>query len=224
MRQGGAPPTGKWIGNPLGGVKAPEALILPDPETRFSATAARLSKLAKGHPMAEWLGFMAGLSEAQHRAATSLAPLHGVDALLIAQSVAARMPPLPADGHQRNPLWREGLTILLDGIDDKGLPAPARAAVTTLRKRSADEIENMASHFLAGTPRSDDIGATLYVAAALQVYFTAMAGRFDAAELRLLPQRGLCPCCGSTAVSGLITASGPTPGTRYLYCSMCSTA
>jgi Protein involved in formate dehydrogenase formation len=42
--------------------------------------------------------------------------------------------------------------------------------------------------------------------------------------LRLLPQRGLCPCCGSTPVSGVVTASGQTPGTRYLYCSLCSTA
>jgi FdhE protein len=45
-----------------------------------------------------------------------------------------------------------------------------------------------------------------------------------AASLRLLPQRGLCPCCGSTPVSGVVTASGPTPGARYLYCSLCATA
>jgi FdhE protein len=36
--------------------------------------------------------------------------------------------------------------------------------------------------------------------------------------------RGLCPCCGSSPVAGLITASGSSPGARYLYCSLCSTA
>lgn len=69
--------------------------------------------------------------------------------------------------------------------------------------------------------------ATLFVAmtlATLQVYFTWLAGELDASTLQLLPQRGLCPCCGSTPVSGLITASGEVPGTRYLYCSLCSTA
>jgi FdhE protein len=44
------------------------------------------------------------------------------------------------------------------------------------------------------------------------------------AALRLLPQRGLCPCCGSTPITGVVTASGPTPGVRYLYCSLCATA
>ena len=48
--------------------------------------------------------------------------------------------------------------------------------------------------------------------------------RLPAPSLRLLPQRGLCPCCGSTPVSGVITATGQTPGARYLHCSLCSTA
>ncbi len=32
VRQGGVPPTGKWVGTPHGGVKAPDPLILPDPQ------------------------------------------------------------------------------------------------------------------------------------------------------------------------------------------------
>ncbi len=72
--------------------------------------------------------------------------------------------------------------------------------------------------------RGGDAGAALYIAAALQVYFTRLARALDASALRLLPQRGLCPCCGSTPFRELITASGDAPGTRYLYCSLCSTA
>jgi FdhE protein len=60
--------------------------------------------------------------------------------------------------------------------------------------------------------------------AALQVYFTRVVADLPAASLRLLPQRGLCPCCGSTPVSGVVTASGRTPGARYLHCSLCATA
>jgi FdhE protein len=71
---------------------------------------------------------------------------------------------------------------------------------------------------------TEDAGAALYVAAALQVYFTSLAACLPAPSLRLLPQRGLCPGCGSSPVCGVVTASGPNPGTRYLYCSLCATA
>ena len=75
MRQGGAPPTGKWIGSPLGGVKAPDALILPNPTTRFAAHGGPARGLvAPGIRWQEWLRFMAELARAQHAAATTLEP------------------------------------------------------------------------------------------------------------------------------------------------------
>lgn len=174
--------------------------------------------------MAEWLGFMSELSEAQHVAATTLPPMPAIDRSLIDRSVAARMPPLAADAHHRNSAWRDGLAVLLDELEESTLPAPARSAIASVRSGTTDRVEDLADDFLRDTLKANDVGAALYVAAALQVYFTRLAGRLDAAGLRLLPQRNLCPCCGSTPVSGLITASGQTPGTRYLYCSLCSTA
>ncbi|WP_045835598.1 formate dehydrogenase accessory protein FdhE [Hyphomicrobium sp. 99] len=224
MKQGGAPPSGKWIGNQQGGVKTPEALILPNPTKRFSDTASRLRTLATDHPMSEWLLFMAAVSKAQHEASTTFPPLPAIDRSFIDRSVAARMPPLAADGHHRNSAWREGLFTILDKIEDCALPAPAREATAKLRGASTDDIEDLADGFLRDTVGSGDVGVTLYIAAALQVYFARLAGSLDASALRLLPQRGLCPCCGSTAVSGMITASGDVPGVRYLYCSLCSTA
>jgi FdhE protein len=228
VRQGEVAPTGSWIGNPQGGVVAPEPLILPDPGRRFAATAARLHALSDGHPMADWLRFMAGLSQAQHDAVATLGSLAGPDAALVRQAVDARMPPLAADGHRRDPLWRESFTVLLDSSGDgpfgDAVPAKARAVMQSLRARKGAEVERLADDFLSGGVAPADMGAALYVAAALQVYFTCLAGRLSAADLRLLPERGLCPCCGSSPVSGLVTASGPTPGTRYLHCSLCSTA
>jgi len=224
VKQGGTPPTGKWIGSPQGGVTAPEPLLLPDLATRFSATASRLRALANDHPMTEWLGFMSLLSDAQHSAATTLPPMPAIDASLVNRSVAARVPPLAADGHHRNSAWRDGLTKLYDELDGEDIPAPAAAVIADMRSRAIDDIEDLADRFLRGALSANHVGAALYVAAALQIYFTRLAASFDASDLRLLPQRGLCPCCGSTPVSGLITASGQTPGTRYLYCSLCSTA
>jgi FdhE protein len=224
LRQGEVTSKGNWIGDPLGGVKAPQPLILPDPTTRFASTAARLEALSAGHPMEKWLRFMARLAQAQHVVAMSLGPFAELGQVAVEQAVNARMPPLSADGHRRDTTWRDGLAILLDTFDNRGIPAPARVVMASLRDREAGEVEALADGFLHHGVDAADVGAVLYVAAALQVYFTHLAAALPEASLRLLPQRGLCPCCGSTPVSGVVTASGQTPGTRYLYCSLCSTA
>ncbi len=224
MKQGGAPPTGKWAGSPLGGVKAPESLILPNAAPRFSNTADRLDVLSTGHPMKQWLRFMAELSRAQHVVATTLGPFANLEQPAVDQAVAARLPPLAADEHHRDPAWRDGLVLLLESFDGGALPPPAAAAIAGLRDREPASIETLADSFLNGDVSPEETGAALYIAAALQIYFARLAAGLHAPSLRLLQERGLCPCCGSTPVSGVITASGPTPGTRYLYCSLCSTA
>jgi FdhE protein len=224
VRQGGAAPTGAWTGNPLGGVKAPEPLMLPDPATRFARTAARLEAVSDGHPMMEWLRFMGQLAQAQDVAARALKPFAAPDQTGVDQAVEARMPPLAADGHRRDPAWRAGLAILLDDLNNRRISGPAREVIANLRSCDVSAREALADDFLHGAVASTDAGAALYVAAALQVYFTRLAAVLPPASLRLLPQRGLCPCCGSTPVAGVVTASGRTPGTRYLYCSLCATA
>jgi FdhE protein len=223
MRQGEVAPKGVWIGDPQGGVKAPEALILPDPATRFARTSARLEALSAGHPMMGWLRFMAQLAKAQDSAAR-LRPFAGPPPAAVERAVAARMPPLAADGHRRDPAWRDGLAMLLDEINGRTIPAPARAVIADLRRLETGALEALADGFLHGVVAFADAGASLYLAASLQVYFTRLDADLPAAPLRLLPQRGLCPCCGSTPVSGLVSASGQTPGARYLYCSLCATA
>lgn len=224
MRQGGAPPQGKWMGNPTGGVTAPDPLILPDPGKRFFNTAVRLDTLAHGHPMEDWLRFMAKLAYAQHAAVAALPAPASLDRSFVEQAVEARMPPLAADGHRRNPSWRDGLAVLLDRFDSDAMPPQVKAVIDRLRAYDADAVEKLADEFLHGHVDSADAGPVLYVTAALQVYFTRMAATLIASDLRLLPQRGLCPCCGSTPIAGLVTAMGNTPGARYLYCSLCSTA
>jgi FdhE protein len=223
MRQGLAAPQGKWQGNPQGGVVAPDAIILPAPATRFLRSAERLEALATGHPLQDWLRLMAQLGRAQHRAATTLDSPAPPGQAEIAQAVEARMPPLAADGHRRQAIWREGLATLLDHLDGCAMPEPARAVMADLRGRDMDSIEALADGFLRDGLNATEAGPALYVAAALQVYFTHLAAALQAPALRLLPQRGLCPCCGSTPVAGVVTASGQTPGARYLYCSLCAT-
>lgn len=224
MRQAEAPPSGKWTGPNHAGVKAVEPIQLPDPAKRFAATAQRLDALAGGHPLEAWLRFMAMLSRAQHAVATTRAPAASLSEAGVSQAVEARLPPLAADGHERDASWREGLALLLDQLGQAELPPEARGAIEQLRRSDAAALEKLADQFLRGGLSASDAAAAVYVAAALQVYFTGSAARLKAAELRLLEERGLCPCCGSPSVDGLITATGTTPGTRFLYCSLCSTA
>lgn len=224
MKQAELPPDAKWSGPSHAGVKAPDPILLPDRSKRFARTATRLAKLADGHPLEAWLRFLADVSWAQHAVVTSIAPGATLPADVVARVVDARLPPLAADGHPRDPAWLEGLRLLLGEVESDRLPPPAHDAIMQLRGMDDAAIETLADQFLRGTIAVADTAAAVYVVAALQAYFTVSASRLDASQLRLLEERALCPCCGSPSVAGLITATGITPGTRFLQCSLCSTA
>jgi FdhE protein len=104
------------------------------------------------------------------------------------------------------------------------LPPATLDAIEDLLHADSTRLEALADNYLRAHIPAADIAATTFIAAALQVYFTGSASRLIANDLRLLEQRALCPCCGSPSVAGVITASGIIPGTRYLYCTLCSTA
>ena len=236
MKQAEAPPDKAWSGPTHAGVKSPAPIVMPDLARRFAVTAARLDHLAPGHPMEPWLRFVARLARAQHVVATTLAPAATLSPEDLARATEARLPPLAADGHQRSPVWRDALTRLLDhlvvvGVDSSAnslpgsdLPPATLTLIETLRHATPTTLETLATQFLRGHIPAADTGATVFIVAALQVYFTGSAARLSATDLRLLQERSLCPCCGSPSIAGVITASGIIPGTRYLHCSMCSTA
>lgn len=223
MRQAQEQLNGKWIGNQRGGVTALEALILPDPATRFARTAARLDAVSAGHPLASWLDFMARLARAQH-AVAGMVRLSGSSSRIEVEGVLEATPPIAASSHRRGPVWQEGLVLLLDGLDIRPAPASVRTAIATLRDRGIDGQESLADDLLAGSVESADVGPAIFVTAALQVYFTRLAASLPAASLTLLPQRGLCPCCGCAPVCGVVTETRPVRGARYLHCSLCGTA
>jgi len=224
VRQGEAVPPRKWTGAAGAGVAAPLPMILPDPTTRFATTARRLDRVASGHPMEEWLRFMAKLARAQHDAVTALAPSAAVSRASLEESVIARAAPLATDRHAVDPSWQGGLIRVLQHFDAVRLPDEARAVIADLKRHDPAALEVLADAFLRGVLEAEQSGHALYIAAALQVHFTVLAATLAVDSLRLLPERGLCPCCGSTPVTGVVTASGRTPGSRYLYCSLCSTA
>jgi FdhE protein len=224
LRQGETAPKGSWIGAASGGVKAPDPIVLPDPPRRFSRAAERLEQLADGHAAEGWLAFMAAVSRAQAAAAAALPTARAPDEAAIAQAVAARIPPIAADGHRRDAAWRDGLAVMLESFDATMFTPSAAATIAELRRRDAIETESLADAFLRGGVGPADAGAVFWIAAALQVYFARLAATLRTGGLRLLERRDLCPCCGSTSSASVIAVSGQNLGARYLYCSLCSTA
>jgi FdhE protein len=205
-------------------IRVPDPVILPDPTTLFARQAARFDRLATGHPMAEWLRFMATLARAQQSIGSQLPALTPLDSEWVAKSVTDRRPPLAPFEHPRQHLWRKGLTLLLDVADDPGLPAAARHVAQAVRGHSPDALEALADRCLQRRLEPGEGGEALYVTAALQVYFVRLAASLDVTVLRVLEHRGLCPVCGGTPASSVVTASGRAPGTRFLHCSLCATA
>src|SRR5437879_3174219 len=212
--------TGKWQPTAEGGVTRRDAIIPPDPSTRFATTAARLAALAPAHPKAAWLLFMARVASAQQLAFAAVAGIDGV----VAQALRADMPPIEAREHRRNSTWRTALFHILDAVDVSTTTPQAYGMTARLRAEAPTGIEVLADQYLRDDVQIGDTGVALYVGAALQVYFTALSAKLPPDQLRLLPESRLCPCCGSIPSAGLIPAAGDTPDARRLYCSLCSTA
>lgn len=201
-----------------------DAIVLPNPNRRFESTAARLATLAPGHWMADWLSLMARIASAQQLAVAAVSAIDGIAPSAIDLALSADIPPIQANGHRRDPAWRTALTHLLDAVEVGTLPPQAQAITARLHTMGPDIIEALADRVLRDDLQAADAGAALYVAAALQVYFTSLVAKLPVNRLRPSLLRGLCPCCGSTPSAGVIVTPIRSPAVRYLYCSLCSTA
>lgn len=115
-------------------------------------------------------------------------------------------------------LLRAVAAILLGTLDSAPLLHVASCAIAVLRRSDGNALERLASSYLTGAVAKTDIVTTLYIAAALQVYFMRAAATLELLLLRPLKNQGLCSCCGSPSVSVVIIASGVTHGARYLTC------
>lgn len=199
---------------------------LPERGAVFSTRAARLRQLASDSPVADYLLLMAQLVDAQHRALQDCAaPGASEDRLALAQ--AHGMPPLQAVGWPRDPLWRGILARLVDDVArGQGVPAEAIEVCTALR-RAVDEdpesLEDLAEAVLSEQDQGVDGAAAPFVMAALQVYWTDLASRFDAKQLPVVSPFGVCPVCASLPVASVVRVGGQFEGYRYLCCSLCAT-
>lgn len=201
-------------------------VTLPDRDSLFATRAARLRQLAAGSPVADYLLLMAQLCDAQQRAIKDCtAP--GASEDRIALSQAHGMPSLQAVGWPRDPLWRRILAQLVDDVAaGKDVPAEAIEVCKALRRAVDDDpesLEDLAEAILAEQDQGVDGAAAPFVMAALQVYWTDLASRFDDKQLPVVSPFGVCPVCASLPVASIVRVGGQYEGYRYLCCSLCAT-
>lgn len=198
---------------------------LPERATVFAARASRLRQLATDNPVADYLTLMADLVEAQ-QALLSDSHFPGADAARIDLAQAHGMPPLQAVGWQRDPQWTGVLRRLTQRLEAlPGVPAEAVEVCQGLRRSLDDDpdaIEALADALLEEREEGVDSAAAPIVMAALQVYWTDLASRFDPGQLPVASPVGVCPVCGSLPVASVVRVGGQLEGYRYLSCSLCS--
>jgi FdhE protein len=200
---------------------APHARV-PGGEYTFKDRARRLHVLAADHALSGYLEFMARLVEAQAHAANALTGrVPGASPEHIAQCIAEGRPVYPAIGWTRDPVWRQALDLILGRLATE---EAASHAVREIGIAPPERIEAIAEHLLAGEFEAEHPALAPLVAAALQVYWNALASQLDANLFRPGGQTtGLCPACGSPPVASVVRIGGAEQGLRYLHCSLCDT-
>lgn len=197
-------------------------LRLPQPASLFTERAARLRQKADGHPIADYLRFLAHLVDLQAQAATTVATQPVAEAV-IAQSLDHGMPVLPAP-LRPDPAWLGVLRQLLAGVLAlQDLPQALRQSAQALAARGDAELEALAQAFLGDQATPAELAAQPLVMAALQVVYADIASRLDTQRIAYVDPASICPVCGSAPVVSVLRIGGEAGGHRYLHCGLCAT-
>jgi FdhE protein len=202
-------------------VREAPRVVLPDNPRLFEERAARFAQLAAGHPMGGYLGLMAQVCRGQQAAigARAAAP---VPAGALEQSRSYGMPPLSAQGHAREPLWRDDLRDIVRSVGAAAAPA-VQPALGRLASMDEAAVEALADRVLAGNALDDDAAYVPFVGAALQVYFTRQAASLAADDVSHCDVATVCPVCAMRPVASVIRIGGAQANLRYLVCALCHT-
>jgi FdhE protein len=206
----------------IGEEALPVFAVLPDASSLFATRAKRFRGVAAGHPLAAYLTFLAGLSEAQHDIQDDLPPVALPEAEDIDQALDNGMPPLPAAGLALDDVALLTVERLLERVAALEAPSATRAALDTLRNASADIRKAIVADALTTPAPANEMAQRVLVLAGLQVHFARLASMLDAARLKRITD-GVCPACGSLPVSSTVVGWPKAHNMRFCTCSLCAT-
>ena len=196
--------------------------IFPDPSRIFLDRSQRFAALAEGHSLSGWLSFLGRLTHIQHDLLQEYPSPSQPDGATLAFARDHRLPPVAAALWPRDPSWRHALLSLTRELAPLALP-PAQATLARLRTMDGAALEALADRVLGLELDSGDTAFLPFVAAALQVHWTALAAGLDRTKVAPLDTSGACPCCGFLPVAGVVRIDGEVARLRYLHCGLCNT-
>jgi FdhE protein len=198
-------------------------LLLPERNT-FQTRAARLSALAEGHALADYLLFLAALARAQHEAISRFHHVLLPEAQQLELCREHAMPPLGTRGWDRDPAWREALRGILTELEADALPEATRATIARLKDTDDASLERVAETLLSGENYETlDRAAIPFIGAALQAYWLHLVTTLGVGAFGRLEIPHLCPACGSAPMVSVVGSRASDHGLRYLTCPLCNT-
>jgi len=201
-------------------------LRLPDLRDLFAEREQRLRTLAVGHPMAEYLRFVAEVAGAQHQALTTPLPVRVPDAASIRSATERCEPPVQASGWARDARWLAGLRGILGRLEQRLPSTQAHQQVQQLAAQSDAYCESQADRLLGAIMTGLDLATAPLIAAALQVYWTRLVSLTAQTQgtpaFARMGAATRCPCCGFRPTASVVRIGGEESGFRYLHCALCS--
>ncbi len=196
-------------------------LLLPE-RNAFQTRAARLSVLAEGHALADYLRFLAALARAQHESLSLFRHVPLPEAQQLERCREHGLPPLGTQGWTRDPAWREALRRILTQLEAGALPEAARATIARLKDADDASLERLADALLNGDYEKLDRATIPFIGASLQAYWLHLVTTLGAGAFGRLDTPHLCPACGSAPTASVVRIGAADHGLRYLTCSLCN--
>lgn len=194
------------------------ALLFPNLDNLFNQRRERFLALAKEHPLADYLRFLAKLVAAQQKALHE----HQITVVPVLNNKQLAHYPLDARTWKRDSIWIDMLKLILNEAQIDATPE-LNATITTLKTMNDDELNKIADKLLNEDFQAISNDKALFIWAALMVYFRQLAS--------LIPHNAVkesgddlshCPVC-HTAPTASIVHIGNEQGLRYLHCALCET-
>lgn len=196
-------------------------LLFSNPKNLYQHRAKRLRELAKAHPLADYLLFVADIVDSQAR----ILQQHPIpqDPRLAKNNLSQPLlaeHPLSAQTWSRHPVWRELLTILLTDMKDKANEQSLQT-IEWLEKTSDSELERLADKLLRQDFSQISSDKAVFIWAALSLYWLQLTQQIPHRSIAESSDNlHVCPVCASAPTASVIHL-GSTQGLRYLHCSLC---
>ena len=195
-------------------VRIPATALFADRAARFGTLAERSTGAG------EYLGLFARVSAAQDQALREHGAPDLPDEVHMQRSRAHGLPPLGCD-RPLDPRWRVALARIVASCAE-GAPPGVAKALDQLRAATGERLDESAKSLLDLDYPALDAAEAPFIAAALQVHWTAMVRALGTEAIGPIDVPNVCPACGTPAVASVLAIDVPAPGTRYLHCALCA--